>query len=137
MKPKIILVKNFDHAIIALLAILLLATIYAAFIAKEKKVEAEITRILRKKFSFRFIMLDSQVKRMGTEGLESSLIGTFASCKLCRPSSSWLGNYSPKHQIKESGLWLVQHLNSDAINENDRKTILNSITKTKEWIRRK
>ena len=40
MKPKIILVKNFDYAIIALLAILLLATIYAAFIAKEKKVEA-------------------------------------------------------------------------------------------------
>jgi len=104
-------------------------------IQKEKKVESEITRILREKFSFRFIIADERMKRMGAEGgLESSLIGTVAHCKLCRPSSNWLGGHSPKKQIKESGLWLVQHLDADEINESDKRTILNAMTRTKEWI---
>lgn len=92
--------------------------------------------MLRNNFSFRFLVLDKQVVRMGSTGLESTLIGTIAKCDICRASNNWLGNYSPKDEIRKSGLWLSQHLNSDAINENDGKTILNSITKTKEWIRR-
>jgi len=105
-------------------------------IEKEKKIETEITQMLRNNFSFRFLVLDKQVVRMGSTGLESTLIGTIAKCDICRASNNWLGNYSPKDEIRKSGLWLSQHLNSDAINENDGKTILNSITKTKEWIRR-
>lgn len=105
-------------------------------IQKEKILETKITKILRDRFSFRFLVVDNQINRMGSKGLESSLIGTVAQCRVCRPSGNWLGNYSPKRDIKESGLWLVQHLNSDAINENDRETILNSITKTKEWVKR-
>jgi hypothetical protein len=30
---------------------------------------------------------------MGSQGLESRLIGTIAQCKLCRPSKNWLGLY--------------------------------------------
>ncbi len=66
MKPKIILVKNFDHAIIALLAILLLATIYAAFIAKEKKVEALSSEIASYDQT-----IQSKLKRTDTPDLES------------------------------------------------------------------
>jgi hypothetical protein len=47
---------------------------------------------------------------MGGEGLERALIGTLASCALCGPSAQWLGSYSSKPQIRESGLWLIQHL---------------------------
>jgi len=103
-------------------------------IQKEKKIESEVTRILRENFSFRFIIVNSQMKRMGANGLESSLIGTVAHCKLCRPSGNWLGSHSPKKQIKESGLWLVQHLEANEINESDKETILNAIKRTKEWI---
>ncbi len=39
------------------------------------------------------------------------MIATVNHCGDCRPSSSWLGNHSPKKQIRESGLWLVQGLN--------------------------
>lgn len=106
---------------------------YLRNVQKEIEAESEITRILREDFSFRFILVDDQMKRMGNEGLESSLIGTVAHCELCRPSSNWLGNHSPKEQIKESGLWLVQHLNANRINESDKETILNAIEKTKEW----
>lgn len=103
-------------------------------IEKEKEIETMTTKTLRDNFSFRFLVIDSQTDRMGTQGLESTLIGTIARCKLCVPSSSWLGNHSPIEKIKASGLWLVQHLNSDAINERNRITILNAIEGTKEWI---
>lgn len=103
-------------------------------IQKEKKIELEVTRILIENFSFRFIVADEQIKRMGAEGLESSLIGTVAGCKLCTTSEKWLGNYSPKKQIRESGLWLIQHLKAEGINKSDKESLLNAITRTKEWI---
>jgi len=103
-------------------------------IDKEKRIESTITRILRERFSFRFIVIESQTERMGSKGLESSLIGTVASCRLCSPSDNWLGNISPKQQIKKSGLWLVQYLKANGINENDKGTIFNVTRRTKEWI---
>ena len=106
-------------------------------IEKEKRIEETITKILRKKFSFRFIVLDPKIERMGSRGLESSLIGTLASCKLCKPSPNWLGNYSPVKKIRESGLWLVQHLKSRPINEREKKIILNAIEETKKWLKRR
>ncbi|MCC6019121.1 MAG: hypothetical protein LM601_08820, partial [Candidatus Verstraetearchaeota archaeon] len=75
-------------------------------INKEKELEEKITRIIRERFSFRFIVLNGQAERIM---LERALIGTLASCKLCRPSENWLGNYSPIPEIRESGLWLTQH----------------------------
>ena len=107
---------------------------YLRNVRKEKKIENEITRILRQNFSFRFIIVDEQTKRMGTKGLESSLIGTVAGCKLCRPSDNWLGRYSPKQQIRQGRLWLVQHLKSRGVYGKDKETILDEIKKTKEWI---
>ena len=102
-------------------------------IQKEKEVESEITRVLRDNFSFRFIIVDDQLSRMGSEGLERSLIGTVAHCKLCKPTPNWLGGHSTKGQIKESGLWLVHHLRAKEISESDKPTIRNAITKTKKW----
>lgn len=107
---------------------------YKRDIDKEKRTESKITKILRQRYFFRFIIIDAQAERMGNKGLESSLIGTVASCKLCKPSDNWLGTYSPKKQIKESGLWLVQHLKASRINEKDKETILNAIRRTKRWI---
>lgn len=104
---------------------------YKRDIEKEKKIESDITRWLRENFCFRFIMIDSHAER---RGLESSLIGTLAGCKLCKPSNNWLGSYSPKQQIKEGKLWLVQHLKASGINESDKETILHAIKRTKEWI---
>ena len=96
-------------------------------IDKEKRTELEITRILRTDFSFRAIPLQSEVKRMGRGGLEARLIGTVARCDLCEPSNSWLGRHSPKPEIRESGLWLVQHLSNPPIGASDRGTISKAI----------
>ena len=77
---------------------------------RECEVEANVTSILRKNFSFRFVLVEGQEQRMGTAGLEGALIGTVARCGSCRPSPSWLGNCSPLGKIRGYGLWLVQHL---------------------------
>jgi len=99
-------------------------------IEKEKEIELQITRIIRENFSFRFIELSSQIQRIGKKGIESSLIGTITHCKLCKPSPKWLGNYSPKKQIRESGLWLVQHLKARELNELEKEILLNAIKGT-------
>jgi hypothetical protein len=95
---------------------------------KEKQIEAEITRILRQTFSFRYIAIQGQERRMGTEGLERALIGTVAGCHSCRPSPGWLGHHSPKEKVRTSGLWLAHHLRAAPITENDKATIERAVS---------
>ena len=103
-------------------------------IEKEKLVESKITEIFRKKFSFRFIIIEREEERIGAKGLESKLIATVARCKKCKPSENWLGRYSPVPEIRNSGLWLRQHLNASEIDEKDMVKIEALIQKTKKWI---
>ena len=101
----------------------------------EYALETEITEILRKTFSFRFIEIDDQELRMGRQGLEGRLIGTLSHCELCQSSSKWLGHHSPKRQILESGLWLVQHLNDDVITSKDKGLISSLIEEGKSMVK--
>lgn len=103
-------------------------------IEKEKEIEYIITKIIRDDFSFKFLIIEKQYDRIGSMGLEGFLIGTVAKCKRCRASENWLGNYSPLDKIRESGLWQVQHLDSEELSENNKDAILKAIKKTKEWI---
>ncbi len=100
-------------------------------IEKEIEIEGKITAILRNNFTFRFIELEGQQQRMGTEGLESKLIGTLASCPNCGPSPNWLGLDSPVKKIAKSGLWLVQHLKSPSLGEEDKELLLEAIETTR------
>jgi len=101
----------------------------------EKRIETQITNSLRKHFSFRYLIVEGEEGRMGAKGLESKLIGTVAQCDVCKPSSNWLGNHSPKHQIKSSGLWLSQHLDSPPMNESDRNYVSKCLKDTMNWIK--
>lgn len=103
-------------------------------IEKEREVEKTITRIMRENFFFRFVIIEDETERIGARGLEACLIGTVAKCKLCGPSPQWLGRYSPKNQIRASGLWLTQHLSAGEIDRKDMKVIEIAIQKTKDWI---
>ncbi len=103
-------------------------------IAKERSVEAEVTRLLRETFAFRFVIIDEQAARMGATGLESTLIGTLARCGACRPSRGWLGNDSPVERIRMSGLWLVQHLDAAPLTQRDRETLTTAIARTRAWL---
>ena len=73
----------------------------------QKVIEREITNYMQKNFFFGVIRIDDKKERLE---LESKIISTVSHCKDCGPSKKWLGNYSPKDKIKESGLWLVNEL---------------------------
>jgi hypothetical protein len=100
-------------------------------VGKEKEIELEITQILRQNFSFRCIAVDEQQNRMGATGLERHLIGTVAQCGQCRSSEQWLGRHSPVHKIRQSGLWLVQHLSAPPISQDLLSTISAAIERSR------
>ena len=50
---------------------------------------------------------------------ESKIASTLAQSKELRPSSGWLGNYSPKEKIRASGLWQVNGLEGACLNEQE------------------
>jgi hypothetical protein len=70
-------------------------------------VEKRVSDYIRSSFSFVVLGVDDKERRLR---LESRLISTLSLCERCQPSAAWLGLFSPKHKIRESGLWLVNEL---------------------------
>jgi hypothetical protein len=101
---------------------------------KEERIETEISNILRNNFQFRFVAMDIETERIGSKGIESSLIGTLSHCELCKPSLNWLGKFSPVKEIQNSGLWLKQHLSSDEISEKEKAIFRKAVQKTMDWL---
>jgi hypothetical protein len=76
-------------------------------LAKQTQVERRVSEYMQKNFSFVVLPMASTVDRLR---FESKIVSTVSLCKECRPSKEWLGQYSPKEKIRESGLWLVNEL---------------------------
>ena len=83
---------------------------------KQKQVEKQVSEYIQKHFSFVVLLVSEKSKRLA---LESKLISTVSLCDECHPSSTWLGLYSPVPKIRESGLWLVNHLYREPLSNND------------------
>lgn len=75
--------------------------------ARQQAVEKRVSDYIQASFSFVVVPADKKEQRLR---LESRLISTISLCETCRPSTSWLGRFSPKEKIQESGLWLVNQL---------------------------
>jgi len=100
----------------------------------EKEIETQVTKLLHDNFSFKYLIVDGQEKRMGSKGIESRLIGTLSQCTACIPSKEWLGNNSSVLKIRKSGLWLYQHLSDPPISELDKTELLQYVKIIKDWI---
>ncbi len=74
---------------------------------RQKKIESKVSQYIQNNFSFAVFHIKDKNIRLK---IESKLISTVSLCDDCKPSSEWLGNYSPKTKICESGLWLVNEL---------------------------
>ena len=105
-------------------------------IPKEKQIESAVTRLLRETFSFRFVELNEQIRRIGRQGLEGPIIGTLAQCGACAPSVGWLGRHSPVADIKRSGLWLVHHLKDRPLDDLAKRELAEAISRTRELLDR-
>jgi hypothetical protein len=91
---------------------------------KQKDVEKEVTTYIRNNFSFITIEIEDKATRLE---LKSKIISTVSLCERCKPSETWLGNYSPKEKIRESGLWVVNDLGGTPLNDEDIKYLESKI----------
>jgi len=92
---------------------------------KQKEIEKQVTKYLQENFTFVVFEVLDKNERLA---LESKIISTVSSCKDCKASTQWLGNYSPKDKIRESGLWLVNELYKEPLNEKDLIILKQKIT---------
>jgi len=83
---------------------------------KQKDIEKKVSNYIQDNFSFVVFNLDDKEKRLA---FESKIISTVSLCNICKPSKQWLGNFSPKIKINESGLWLVNELWKKPLSDND------------------
>jgi hypothetical protein len=88
----------------------------------QKQIEKQVSKFIQDNFSFAVIRIDNKDKRLE---MESKIISTVSLCKECKPSEGWLGLFSPKEKIRESGLWLVNELYKQPLSEEDLKYIMN------------
>lgn len=84
--------------------------------AKQTEVEKRVTEYLQNTFSFAVVPIDNKGKRLR---FESRSISTVSLCSECAPSDSWLGHFSPKQKIRESGLWIVNELYKEPLSAAD------------------
>ena len=82
----------------------------------EKQIEERISKYIQENFSFCVFKVDCKKERLFWE---SKIASTLAQADYIVPSSAWLGKDSPKEKIKAFGLWQVNGLEGEVINEEE------------------
>ena len=79
-----------------------------------KPTEAQVSQLLRQRFTFRCVRIPDRDERNRLEGL---LVATLAACDVCRPSLSWLGRCAYNEKVRASGLWNSEYVGGTTIDE--------------------
>ena len=87
---------------------------------RQVDIEKQVSAYIQKAFSFAVFEVESKELRLS---LESKIISTVSLCDECKPSRDWLGLSSPKHKIRESGLWLVNELYKIPLSDKEVQTL--------------
>jgi hypothetical protein len=95
---------------------------------KQKQIESQVTRYIQNHFRFIVLPISQKDDRLK---LESRIISTLSLCRLCKPSPEWLGQYSTKEKIRESGLWLVNELFKQQLSQEEFENIYQIISSEK------
>jgi hypothetical protein len=83
---------------------------------KQMEIESAVSEYIQENFTFVVFPINDKEQRLY---FESKLISTVSHCRECKSSINWLGNFSPKEKIRESGLWLVNELWKIPLSEED------------------
>lgn len=83
-------------------------------------IEARVSEHIQRYLSFVTIPAAMKAERLW---LGERLIGTVSACEGCGPSEWWLGQWSPKGKIRESGLWQVQGLGKAPLTREELKRL--------------
>lgn len=79
---------------------------------KLRETEEKVTSIIQQNFTFVVFEVNDKDARLKWE---EKIISTVSWCDECGPSPDWLGLFSPKKKIRESGLWLVNGLYKEGL----------------------
>jgi len=90
----------------------------------EAKLEEKISEYMQKKLTFSVIEVNNKRDRLL---YESKIASTLNKSQISIPSENWLGNYSPKVKIKNSGLWQVNELNKQVFTDSELDEFLHLI----------
>ena len=82
----------------------------------EKELENKITTYMQSNFSFCVFEVKTKEDRLFWE---MKIASTLNQAKCSIPSENWLGKFSPKVQIRESGLWQVNELNKEVLTKSE------------------
>jgi len=88
---------------------------------RQTKIEKRVSEYIQEKFSFAIIEVNDEKERLF---LESRLISTVSKCSICKANKDWLGLYSTKEKIRESGLYLEMELYKKEFNEDECESFL-------------
>jgi hypothetical protein len=91
----------------------------------ENKLEKRISEYIQTNLSFCVFEVDTKEQRLFWE---SKIISTLAKSKELLPSTNWLGNYSTKDKIKQSGLWQVNELYKEELTETEFEELKQQMT---------
>jgi hypothetical protein len=95
----------------------------------EAKIGKEISRYIQENVTFCVLKVPEKDKRIY---FEARLIGTVSCCEKCFPSETWFGQYSPKEEIKKSGLWQISELYSNPLSDDELQFISSSLVRKGE-----
>lgn len=88
---------------------------------KQTQIEKKVSQYIQDKFSFVVLPVNDKKKRLE---LESKIISTISLCNQCQASKNWLGLFSPKEKIRQSGLWLVNELYKNPLTDEEIKELI-------------
>jgi len=74
---------------------------------KCRRVERQVSNLLRDGFKFRCVEIRNKSRR---NALERKLIGSLSGCAICGPSARWLGRHAYNEKVRRSGLWNANHV---------------------------
>ena len=80
------------------------------------EIEKKVSNFIQNNFTFVVFPVDGKDERLY---LEARIVSTISLCEVCKPSDKWLGLYSPKGKIRESGLWQVNELYKEPLSDDD------------------
>ena len=82
----------------------------------QRMIENRITKYIQEMFSFVVIEVKDKERRLN---VEKKIIAEVSNCNKCGSSTDWLGRYSTKEKIKNSGLWQVNELNKEGFSKEE------------------
>lgn len=84
--------------------------------SKCESYESRVTEHLTRAMRFRILPINDREER---NRFEAHLVGTIAACRICTPSSGWLGRHAYSEKVRASGLWNSEFVGGESLTEDD------------------